>query len=241
VIAADLARAGGDAERFRVAAAELPLSIGSVSVIEGTAGWPARLTEAAREMPKRGTLMIAEPSAIAPRDLEALAEVPLPCIVERSRLRPLPRAARDAASCVRAVVVEAALPAEGASAWLRDAVGWGRVLAGPLKMSASTRTPSSVLALLTARGGVPVTLLASQTTGRPSIVARSLGEHRVEVRVDADGTAIRIASVRGELTLPREHESSARAALRRVGAVDAPDLPDLRHDERIRASLLERA
>ncbi|WP_324013681.1 hypothetical protein [Microbacterium sp. JZ37] len=249
MIGVDLASARESADRFRVAAIELPLTVGpgrgataepggaGVVVVDGADGWVSRLRDALARSSRSTSPLVAEPVSVPAEALDVLGAAE--CAVERERLRPLPDQASRAAAAARAVVVEAALPIDAAAEWLRDAIGWGRVLAGPLVPSACTRSSAGVLALLATPHGVPVTLLAGATSGHPAIVARTLGEQRVEVRVDPRGVDVRIASADGELVLPRGRESAARAALRRAVHGGATDLSDLVHDERVRAVLSE--
>lgn len=231
-------------ERFRAAVAELPLSLhmdasGEVTVIDGAAGWPRRVLEAADHA---DALVVSEPVPVDAAELDGIRPS-VPVIVERSRLRPLPTSAGSVVQQGRAVVVQAAIPIVDDGAWLRDAIGWARVAAGgELDVRAVEDTDHSVLALLAGVRAVPASLILSRTAGPPIIEVRVLGEERLTVRVERSSARVSVSDTRGELTFPAEHESSARAALRRAlaavsGAEVPTDLDELRHDEESRARL----
>ncbi|GAA4783003.1 Gfo/Idh/MocA family protein [Microbacterium gilvum] len=228
-----LPTAGDAADRFRVAAAELPLTIaGSATASTTASGTRAERVVLVRDGEE--TVVLPEPAGVDAAQLAGLHAV-----VERARVRPLPEAAERAAREAVAVVVEAALPVSDPAPWLRDAVGWCRLLAGPLTASAVEATATSLMAAFDGATGAPVTLIATETAGPSRITARTLGPVRLEAVVQTDGTAIRIATAEGELLLPPRRESAAREALRRA-AQGADDIADLRHDERLRAQLTER-
>ncbi|MGW9112205.1 Gfo/Idh/MocA family oxidoreductase [Microbacterium sp. NPDC055683] len=228
-----LPAAGDAADRFRVAAAELPLTIaGSATASTRASGPRAERVVLVRDGGE--AVVLPEPAGV---DAAALAG--LHAVVERARVRPLPEAAERAAREAVAVVVEAVLPVSDPAPWLRDAVGWCRLLGGPLTASAVEATATSLLAAFDGATGAPVTLIATETAGPSRITARTLGPVRLEAVVQVDGTAIRIATAEGELLLPPRRESAAREALRRA-AQGADDIADLLHDERLRAQLTER-
>lgn len=182
-------------------------------------------------------IVIAEPEAIAPGGL-SFARAGAAMIVERSRMPELPDAARAAAAAARTVVIEAALPTIGGEEWLRDAIGWARLLAGLLEVESCAHAGPALLASFRGRDGIPVSLIAHPTSGPPRIDAHALGEARVAARVDDAGVEVRVASDLGDLLLAADLASPARRALHRATAGN-DDLPDLIHDERIRARLDE--
>jgi len=238
--------AGASSPRYRAAVAELPLSArpdpaGPVVVVDGAAGWPERLVAAAD---RAGVLVLAEPVAVAARELEDTARsVRVPVVVERRRRAALPDRAAVVAALGSAAVVEVALPAQDRDAWLRDALGWaGEVAGADAAVVAADRAAHGVLALLTGSRSIPVSLLASESAGPPLIELRTMGAERLTMRVGSRHTAVWTADAGGETRLPDRHESSERAALRRAVALladpePADELARLLRDERLRAAL----
>ncbi|MFX6011091.1 hypothetical protein ABTE87_20595, partial [Acinetobacter baumannii] len=77
---------------------------------------------------------------------------------------------------------------------LRDAVGWGRVLAGgPLDVVARDATPTAdLLALVRGAGGVSVTRAAAGSGVGDARTAVALGPRRLEVRIDSAAATIHV-------------------------------------------------
>jgi len=245
---------GADASslRYRAAIAELPLTAwpdpaGPVVVVDGAAGWPERLVDAAD---RAEALVLAEPVAVTARELEDTARsVRVPVVVERRRRAALPDRASVVAALGSAAVVEVALPAQDRDAWLRDALGWaGEVAGADAAVVAADRAAHGVLALLTGSRSIPVSLLASESAGPPLIELRTLAAERLTMRVGSRHPAVWTADAGGETRLPDRHESPERAALRRAVALladpepadeaePADELARLLRDERLRAAL----
>jgi hypothetical protein len=143
----------------------------------------------------------------------------------------------------RAIVVEAAAAAADLRPVLRDAVGWARVLGGPVVPGAAASTDAFVLAHGTA-GGVPVTISVTVLAdGQGSRVrATAIGASTTEVVVDplAGTEWVQTATTDGLRILPARFESTARATLRRALAADGrcADLDELRADATVADAFL---
>jgi hypothetical protein len=133
----------------------------------------------------------------------------------------------------------------------RDAIGWGRVLAGGrLEFVAATMTSRGLCVLLERRepgaAALPVTVLASRRAAPAWIRATAIGSDRLEVTIDS---ARRLAVVErstaaGRTTLPTRWESPERVVLRRAIAFASTgeassDLAELEHDAVLAAISLD--
>ncbi len=223
---------------YRAAVAELPLSSrlgdrpsGAVVVVPGDPRWVERV-RAAEEAGARA-VVVADPEPAPVDEVLLLAQrTRIPVVLERPLLRAdatadaqSARAAQAGTVPPRAVVLDGAASAGRLSVIARDAVGWGRVLAGqaPTLVSADRG-----LALLETADGTVLTLsvVATRRPGRGWVRAQALGEVLTEVEVEGRASSIAVATAAGRLALPVRFESSERLALRRaVAAVEAHDRP----------------
>lgn len=230
------------ASAYRAAVAELPLSTrlvdapaGAIVVVPGDRGWVTSVAEA--EQAGARAVVVADPVLAAVDELRLLAEsVALPVLLERPLLRT--DVAGDARAALsgpglgavpRTIVIDAAAPASRLGVVARDAVGWGRVLAGePAALLSGDRG----LALLETAGGTALTL-SIVTTRRPGtgwVRAQALGEAIADVDVEGRAVSVAISTASGRLNLPPRYESSERVAVRRaLAALEAGERPsDLR-------------
>jgi hypothetical protein len=236
-----------DLAEYRVATAELPLSTrltedreGAVVVVPGDGDWSAAVTEAASAGAQ--AVVVVEPQASPPA---GGGDGDVPVVVERRLLPDALRVAVDHLETAgpRAIVVEAAAAAADLRPVLRDAVGWARVLGGPIVPGAAASTDAFVLAHGTA-GGVPVTISVTVLAdGQGSRVrATAIGALTTEVVVDplAGTEWVQTASTEGLRILPARFESTARATLRRALAADGrcADLDELRADATVADAFL---
>ena len=227
---------------YRAAVAELPLSAslidspaGAVVVVPGDRGWVGAVIAA--EQAGARAVVVADPMLVAVDDLQLLAgSIAIPLVVERPLLRP--DVAGDARAAMpgegpgaipRTIVIDAAASGARLGVVARDAVGWGRVLAGeaPRHLSGDRG-----LALLETAGGTAVTL-SIVTTRRPGagwVRAQALGEAIADVDVEGRVVSVVISTLSGRLILPPRYESSERMAVRRaLAAVESGESPgDLR-------------
>lgn len=228
---------------YRAAVAELAPrmrpgdGVAAIRVIEGRGAWWERLDGAAG-------FVVDEPDP-APVDVHArLAAIAVPVAVVRRRLRP--DVVADAETVApRHVVVDAWGGRTDATALLRDAVGWARVLAGGA-LSVVDRADTAAATTLALRGpdgvGVSVTRAIGGGVGG-ALVATALGPGRVEVRVDSASPLAEVAfdDLEGRRVRPARRESPERLALRRIldavetGAV-LSDLAALSADDRMTRS-----
>jgi hypothetical protein len=222
---------------YRAAVAELPLSSrlgdrpsGAVVVVPGDAGW----VDAVRRAEEAGAraVVVADPEPAPLDEVRLLAQrTRIAVVLERPLLRAdaaadaqSARAAQDG-TAPRVIVLDAAASAQRLSVITRDAVGWGRVLAG--------RAPTLVsgdrgLALLETADGTALTLsvVATRRPGRGWVRAQALGEVLTDVDVEGRASSIAVATAAGRFVLPTRFESSERLALRRaVAAAAAHDQP----------------
>lgn len=242
---------------YRVAAAELPSSVrtvsrvdGAVAVLQGDRGWAL----AARTAMESGAVavVIACPEVVDIDECSGLQEAAgeRPIVIDRPMLRAdLVNTASVHVASPSYAAVEVAAGAGRLSSAIRDAAGWVRVLlGGPCGPPVIGRTGSAAIALLqSADGGAPGALTVTTTAANgqgPWMRATAVASTRVEVVVDeADGRAsIEVARADGILRLPRRFETPERLALRRaIEAVVSPasvtDLAELRADAVIAQAL----
>ncbi|MFS0732373.1 hypothetical protein ABC304_10260 [Microbacterium sp. 1P10UB] len=230
-------------ERFRIAAAELPLRAREATERDGIVVVPGvgRWTDAAATAAADGAsaLVIADPAIVSSDALRQLtAELRIPVVVERPRLRPdvmadARRARGDSAP--RMLIAEASGPASDLDAVTRDACGWLRVLSGGgLRVIAGDRT----LALLETATGLAATVGAI-AAARTSVGMRVevLGEVQTQVDIGLTARVVTTSSA-GALVAPARYETTARLTLRRAlealatGAVPA-DLDELADDMKL--------
>lgn len=234
---------------FRAAVAELPRSARHASsaagaeivVVPGAPGWCDRVGDL---LGAGRAVVVADPGPASPDEIARLAAdaAGTPVVVERPRLRADALAAGPPAPAPVLLTAGCGAPDGERAAVVRDAVGWLRLLGGPLTLQ--TAAPGQ--ALLVTAAGTPATVLIAPAV-MPWLRARAMGPTVVEVSVGEAphgpiDTAVALATDAGRLELPRRFETSARLALRRaVAALDgapAPsDLDDLAHDAALAARL----
>lgn len=231
-----------DLAAYRAAVAELAPrvrpgdGVEAIRVIEGRGAWWERLDDAA-------AFVVDEPDP-APADEHArLGAIGVPVAVVRRRLRPDAIAdARAESVAPRHVVVDAWGGRTDATALLRDAVGWARVLAGGA-VSVIERADTAAATTVALRGpdgiGASVTRAIGGGVGG-ALVATALGARRLEVRVDSASPLVEVAfdDLEGRRIRPVRRESPERLALRRVlDAVDSravlSDLAELAADDAV--------
>ena len=221
-------------EAYRAAVAELPLrtrlgdqAAGAVVVVPGETGWVHRVVVAAEAGAR--AIVVADPEPAPVAELRQLAErIRVPLVVERPLLRA--DAALDATAAraravgvarPRAIVLDGGAPAARLDVVARDAIGWGRVLAGHAPV---LRSADRGLALLEAPDGIALALsvVATRRPGRGWIRAQVLGEILTAVDVEGRGCRIAVSTAGGQMIAPTRFESSERLAVRRaLEAVDA--------------------
>lgn len=231
-----------DLAAYRAAVAELAPRVlpgdgaEAIRVVEGRGAWWEGLVGAAG-------FVVDEPEP-APANVHArLGAIPVPVVVVRRRLRPdvVSDTGAEAVSA-RHVVVDAWGGRNDATALLRDAIGWARVLAGGA-LSVVDRADTAAATTRALRGpdgvGVSVTRAIGDGVGGV-LVATSLGARRLEVRVDSASPLAEVAfdDEGGRRIRPLRRESAERLALRRVlDAMDtgAPvsDLAELAADDEV--------
>lgn len=235
-----------DLAAYRAAVAELAPRVRTgdgaeaIRVVAGQGAWWDRLDGAV-------AFVIDEPDpapAVVHSRLEGLG---VPVVVVRRRLRPdvVADAVADAAAGgppPRHVVVDAWGGRTDATALLRDAVGWARVLAGSaLEVVAGADTAVAATLALRSSAGVGASVTRTVGGGVGGVLtATALAARRVTVRVDSASTLPEVVidgdDGRGER--PARRESPERLALRRIlGAVDEgavlSDLAELAADDAI--------
>ncbi|MFV9423621.1 MULTISPECIES: hypothetical protein [Microbacterium] len=231
-----------DLPAYRAAVAELAPRVrpgggaDAIRVVEGRGAWWERLVDAA-------AFVVDEPDP-APTDVHArLGAIGSPVAVVRRRVRPDVVADAGAEPVVpRHVVIDAWGGRTDATALLRDAVGWARILAGG-SLSLVDRADTATATTLALRGldgvGASVTRAIGGGVGG-ALVATALGPRRLEVRVDTASPLAEVAfhDEGGRRIRPVRRESPERLALRRVlDAIDAgavlSDLPELAADDAV--------
>ncbi|WP_022877573.1 hypothetical protein [Microbacterium sp. B19] len=234
-----------DLAAYRAAVAELaPLvrladadQTGVLRVVDGRGAWWDRLERLTDAL----GVVVDEPHPAPASAHERLRALDAPVVVARRRLR-----ADVVASLVPTpaahVVVDAWGAASEAAVLLRDAVGWGRVLAGgPLDVVAHDATPTAdLLALVRGAVGVSVTRASGGSGVGDALTAVALGPRRLEVRIDSAAATIHVETdgVEGRSIAAPKREAAERVALRRLrDAVDTgargSDLAELAHDDGI--------
>lgn len=222
---------------FRAAVAELPLSArlgdrpsGAIVVVPGEPGWVHRVRAA--EEAGASAVVVADPEFAPAAELRLLSDgIGIPITIERPLLRVDAVADAQAglepqgAGRSRSIVVDGAASALRLAAITRDAVGWGRVLAGqpPALVSADRG-----LALLDTGAGVAVALsvVSTRRPGRGWLRAQALGEVLIDAEVEGRSCTVAVSTAAGRVILPTRFESSERLAVRRaVAALEADDRP----------------
>ncbi|SIR98488.1 hypothetical protein [Microbacterium sp. RURRCA19A] len=234
-----------DLAAYRAAVAELaPLmrsadadEPGILRVVDGRGAWWDRL----ERLTDTVGVVVDEPQPAPASAHERLRALGIPVVVARRRLRADVVATVVSVTAAHVVVDAWGAPAEAATL-LRDAVGWGRVLAGgPLARVAHVATPTADTLALTRDGvGVSVTRARGGAGVGDALTAVALGPRRVEVRTDSAAATIHveIADAEGRRIAAPRREAAERVALRRLrDAVHAGmrpgDLDELAHDDGI--------
>jgi hypothetical protein len=231
--------------RYAAAVAELAPRVrlvrerrGAVVVVDGTRRWWLDAAEAA----SAGAVgvVVAQPRLAPPAD--ALEDVRIPLVIARRLLRADVGADAGPDRAPRLIVADADGPAHGLATWLRDVVGWCRVLAGgPARIDRAARSAGALLAAGSTPAGVPVSItVTTRDVGAAAACALvGIGAERTEVSWDEAAGSVDVAriDVDGRHTAVPSREGAERLALRRaLGAVvagSAPDdLRDLRDDAR---------
>jgi hypothetical protein len=231
-------------EAYRAAVAELPLrtrlgdrAADAVVVVPGETGWVHRALVAAESGAR--AIVVADPEPAPVAELRQLAErIRVPLVIERPLLRTdaahdaTDAAARtDGAPRSRAIVLDGGAPAARLHVVARDAIGWGRVLAGQAPV---LRSAARGLALLEGPDGIALTLsvVATRRPGRGWIRAQVLGEVLTDVDVEGRSCRIAASTVDGQTIAPTRFESSERLAVRRAiealeagAAIEADERP----------------
>lgn len=231
-----------DLSAYRAAVAELAPRVrpgggaDAIRVVEGRGAWWERLVGAA-------AFVVDEPDP-ASADVHAqLGAIGFPVAVIRRRLRPDVVADAGAEPVApRHVVIDAWGGRTDATALLRDAVGWARVLAGgPLSVVDRADTPTATTLALRGPDGIGASVTRAIGGGvGGALVATALGSRRLEVRVDTASPLAEVAfdDEGGRRIRPVRRESPERLALRRLlDAIDAgavlSDLPELAADDAV--------
>jgi hypothetical protein len=219
---------------YRAAIAELPLrtrlgdaAANAIVVVPGDDGWVDAVLAAAEA--GAAAVIVADPASAPSADVRRLDDrTRVPVIVERPLLRTdvaedarAARAGSGATAHPRAIALDGAASEARLAAVARDAVGWGRALAG------QTPAPTAGdrgLALLETPAGTAVTLclVATQRPGGGWVRAQVLDEVITEVSVEGRESRVVTAWATGRLISATRFESSERWALRRaLDAVEA--------------------
>lgn len=226
---------------YAAALAELPIrarehAAGSVVVLDGQSDWGARLRDASDA--GAAAVILCDPGSI---ESDLLLERSRIVAVDRPRLRHDVIADARPDRAPRAVLVECRSEPREIEGTLRDAIGWGRELAGgALELRSSTVTPRAVMLELT-RAATAVSVVLAIT---PSTIgwmrALTLDSDRTEIAIQGTDTppSVTRSSRSGRLELPPRYETRERVMLRRVfDALDAEtvltDVDDLLHDQRL--------
>jgi hypothetical protein len=239
-----------DLSAYRAAVAELAPRVrpgggaDAIRVVEGRGAWWERLVGAA-------AFVVDEPDP-ASADVHAqLGAIGFPVAVIRRRLRPDVVADAGAEPVApRHVVIDAWGGRTDATALLRDAVGWARVLAGgPLSVVDRADTPTATTLALRCPDGIGASVTRAIGGGvGGALVATALSSRRLEVRVDTASPLAEVAfdDEEGRRIRPVRRESPERLALRRVlEAVESgaalTDLAELAADDAVIAPSSEQA
>lgn len=234
-----------DLAAYRAAVAELaPLvrladadAVGALRIIDGRGAWWDRL----ERLPASAGVVVDEPQPAPVAAHARMRALDFPVVIARRRLRADVVAALEPVAASH-VVVDAWGSAAEARVLLRDAVGWGRVLAGgPLDVVARDATSAAdALALVRGSVGVSVTCASGGPGVGDALTAVTLGPRRVEVRIDSAAATIRVATddVDGRRLAAPRREAAERVALRRIRdavatGVRPGDLDELAHDDSI--------
>lgn len=209
-----------DIPAYRAAVAELAprvrlgVGVDGVRVVAGRGAWWERLVDAT-------AFIVDEPEPLPAAVLGRLWVIGVPVAVVRRRLRPDVFADATAqAVAPRHIVVDAWGGRTDATALLRDAIGWARVLAGG-PLSVVGRADTAAATTMSLRGPDGVGLSVTRAIGGGvggALVATALGPRRVEVRVDSTSPLCEVAfdDEDGRRIRPVRRESPERLALRRV-------------------------
>lgn len=186
----------------------------TIRVVEGRGAWWERLVDAT-------AFVVDEPDPAPASISAALRARGTPIVVVRRRLRPDVVADAGAEPAEpRHVVVDAWGGRTDATALLRDAIGWARVLAGgPLSVVARTETASATTLALRGPNGIGASVTRGIGGGvGGALTATALGSGRVEVRVDSASSLCEVTfeDGAGRRSTPVRRESPERLALRRM-------------------------
>lgn len=243
---------------YAVAVAELPLSAhrsleraGSIVVIDADAGWGKRARAAVGD--RALAVVVRDARSLSANEFDAARAAAARVVIERGLLRAdtVADAVANAIATPSLVQIECSGSSGELATVTRDAIGWGRVLAGGrLEFVAATMTSRGLCVLLERRepgaAALPVTVLASRRAAPAWIRATAIGSDRLEVTIDS---ARRLAVVErstaaGRTTLPTRWESPERVVLRRAIAFASTgeassDLAELEHDAVLAAISLD--
>ncbi len=244
-------------ERYRVAAAELPVSTrlagdrgGAIVAVDGDDGWCDAAVRAFRD--GAAAVVVSCPNSAPAQGLRALdaAAAGRPVVVERPLLRAdiaeIVVAAGAELAPPAAFVVECHAPAIALRSALRDALGWARVMGrSPLALRSAEATRGGGIALLETAAGAPVSLVFAAQPGAPErgrLRLTALGATLRELDGDEADLQFTMTDAASRRTVPPRFERAERVALRR--AVDAlvdgdgpSDLDDLALDATLAAAL----
>lgn len=242
---------------FAVAVAELPLSVyrsletaGSILVLAAEAGWGERARAAS--VNGAAAVIVRDTHSLSPDEFSAARASQAPVIIERGLLRPdvVSDVVESAVGAPSLIQVECSGSSGELATVTRDAIGWGRVLAGGrLEHVAATMTSRGLCLLLERRepGLAPlrVNVLASRRSAPTWIRGTVIGADRLEITVDTARrtTVVERVVAGGRMTLPTRWESPERVLLRHAVAVvssgvEPSDLADLEHDATLAALAL---
>lgn len=238
------------ASAYRAAVGELPMTTtledadageGSILVVAGGSGWPRRAAAAAEQ--GASALVVCDPRP-APGDetlLRALADR-LPVVLDRPLLRQDvvldvlggPTGSEPPPESWALVSALCSAPPGRLAAVLTDALGWLRVLLGPLETEAATGMGEGVLAQVRGpRGEAALTsrVLAEATAG-PRIAVTAVAPRRLQIAI-APGSSPSVSwcDERGVAGAPARFEGRERLSLRRaVAALASAEHPADLHD-----------
>jgi hypothetical protein len=234
-------RVVADIRDYRIAAAELPVSVAlttdpaeALVVVAGRHDW-ADVAARAAEAGARAVLL-DRPRSVDAAGLQRLADRGLPALVSRPRLRgdaladALDARGPDAPALLTA---SCAAPASELRSVVRDVIGWLRILGGgPVSLEETGAGTAGAVALLDAGGVVATLVVAIRDVGaHPLIRLLAHGARRVEVEVSDSDTSVVACDEEGSTKAAVHYEDAARAVLRRAAAGEtSTDLADLAAD-----------
>ena len=244
-------------ERYRVAAAELPVSTrlagdggGAIVAVGGGDGWCDATVRAFGE--GAAAVVVSRPVSAPAQGLAAVhaAAAGRPVVIERPLLRAdiaqLVVAAGTELSPPAALVGECHAPALALPSALRDALGWARIMGrSPLVLRSPEATRAGGIALLETSAGTPVSLVFATQPGAPErgrLRLTALGPTLQELDGDEADLQFTMTDAASRSTASPRFERAERVALRRAAAalVDGgrpSDLDDLALDATLAAAL----